>query len=116
MNSKILQRAMEDPEQADDMDRILARFGEVQEEYEHLGGYALEAQAREVLHGLGFKDDQIDGDVGALSGGWKMRVALARVLLGRPDVLLMDEPTNHLDIESIIWLEQFLKSYPGRAY
>ncbi len=63
--------------------------------------------------GLGFKDDQIDGDVGALSGGWKMRVALARVLLGMPDVLLMDEPTNHLDIESIIWLEQFLKSFPG---
>ena len=95
------------------MDRMLARFGEVQEEYEHLGGYALEAQAREVLHGLGFKDDQIDGDVGALSGGWKMRVALARVLLGRPDVLLMDEPTNHLDLESIIWLEQFLKSFQG---
>ena len=95
--------------------RILARFGEVQEEYEHLGGYTLEAQAREVLHGLGFQDDQIDGDVGALSGGWKMRVALARVLLGRPDVLLMDEPTNHLDIESIIWLEQFLKSFQGRC-
>jgi ATPase subunit of ABC transporter with duplicated ATPase domains len=108
-----LHRSMEDPEQADNMDRILERFGVVQEEYEHLGGYALEAQAREVLHGLGFKDDQIDGDVGALSGGWKMRVALARVLLGRPDVLLMDEPTNHLDLESIIWLEQFLKSYQG---
>ena len=108
-----LHRSMEDPEQADVMERILERFGEVQEEYEHLGGYALEAQAREVLHGLGFKDDQIDGDVGALSGGWKMRVALARVLLGRPDVLLMDEPTNHLDLESIIWLELFLKSYEG---
>src|SRR5664279_4826647 len=108
-----LHRAMEDPAQAGDMDRIIARFGEVQEAYEHLGGYTLEAQAREVLHGLGFKDDQIDGDVGELSGGWKMRVALARVLLGRPDVLLMDEPTNHLDIESIIWLEQFLKGYPG---
>src|SRR5579863_10187802 len=108
-----LQHALGDPAQADDMDRTLARFGEVQEEYEHLGGYALEAQAREVLHGLGFKDDQIDGDVGDLSGGWKMRVALARVLLGRPDVLLMDEPTNHLDLESIIWLEQFLKSYSG---
>ena len=92
-----LQHAMEDPAQAANMDRILERFGEVQEEYEHLGGYTLEAQAREVLHGLGFEDDQIDGDVGALSGGWKMRVALARVLLGRPDVLLMDEPTNHLD-------------------
>jgi len=105
-----LNHAMADPERVGDMDRILARFGEVQEEYEHLGGYALESQAREVLHGLGFADDQIDGDVGALSGGWKMRVAMARVLLGRPDVLLMDEPTNHLDIESIIWLEDFLKT------
>ncbi len=108
-----LQRAMEDPARIDEMDKILDRFGHVQEEYEHLGGYTLEAQAREVLHGLGFHEDQIDGDVGALSGGWKMRVALARVLLGRPQVLLMDEPTNHLDIESIIWLEHFLKSYEG---
>ena len=108
-----LNAAMADPERADDMDTILARFGEVQEEYEHLGGYALESQAREVLHGLGFDDERIDGDVGALSGGWKMRVAMARVLLGRPDVLLMDEPTNHLDIESIIWLEDFLKSTTG---
>ena len=108
-----LQHAMADPARADDMDRILARFGEVQEEYDHLGGYALESQAREVLHGLGFEDDRIDGDVGALSGGWKMRVAMARVLLGNPDVLLMDEPTNHLDIESIIWLENFLKTHAG---
>src|SRR3954467_14559628 len=108
-----LQNAMSDPAQADDLERILSRFGEVQEEYDHLGGYALEAQAREVLHGLGFEDDRIDGDVGELSGGWKMRVAMARVLLGRPDILLMDEPTNHLDIESIIWLEEFLKSLPG---
>jgi ATPase subunit of ABC transporter with duplicated ATPase domains len=108
-----LHHALEDPAGAGDMDRILARFGDVQEEYEHLGGYSLEAQAREVLHGLSFEDDQIDGDVGSLSGGWKMRVALARVLLGRPDVLLADEPTNHLDIESIIWLEHFLKTFPG---
>jgi ATPase subunit of ABC transporter with duplicated ATPase domains len=108
-----LNHAMSDPEQVGDMDRILARFGQVQEEYEHLGGYSLEAQAREVLHGLGFEEEQVDGDVGALSGGWKMRVALARVLLGRPDVLLADEPTNHLDLESIIWLEQFLKSFTG---
>jgi ATPase subunit of ABC transporter with duplicated ATPase domains len=108
-----LHRAMADPERADEFDAVLARFGEVQEQYEHLGGYTLEAQTREVLHGLGFEDDQIDGDVGALSGGWKMRVALARVLLGRLEVLLMDEPTNHLDIESIIWLEGFLKSFEG---
>ena len=108
-----LQHAMGDPARASEMDRILSRFGEVQEEYEHLGGYGLEAQAREVLHGLGFEDGVIDGDVGKLSGGWKMRVAMARVLLGRPDVLLMDEPTNHLDIESIIWLEEFLKTQPG---
>ncbi len=108
-----LQNAMSDPDRADEMEKILDRFGHVQEEYSHLGGYELEARAREVLHGLGFEDDRIDGDVGLLSGGWKMRVAMAKVLLGRPDVLLMDEPTNHLDIESIIWLEGFLKSYPG---
>jgi ATPase subunit of ABC transporter with duplicated ATPase domains len=111
-----LQHAMADPARLGEMDRILERFGEVQEEYAHLGGYALEGQAREVLHGLGFEDDRIDGDVGALSGGWKMRVAMARVLLGRPDVLLMDEPTNHLDIESIIWLEDFLTSQPGALF
>jgi ATPase subunit of ABC transporter with duplicated ATPase domains len=104
---------MSDPGRGDEMDKVLARFGEVQEEYDHLGGYALESQAREVLHGLGFDDERIEGDVGALSGGWKMRVAMARVLLGRPDVLLMDEPTNHLDLESILWLEDFLRSLPG---
>jgi ATPase subunit of ABC transporter with duplicated ATPase domains len=108
-----LQQAMADPERANDMATILERFGHVQEEYDHLGGYALESQAQEVLQGLGFDDERIHGDVGALSGGWKMRVAMARVLLGRPDVLLMDEPTNHLDIESIVWLERFLKSLPG---
>jgi ATPase subunit of ABC transporter with duplicated ATPase domains len=108
-----LQHAMSDPARTGEMDSILRRFGEVQEEYEHAGGYALESQAREVLHGLGFDDERTDGDVGELSGGWKMRVAMARVLLGRPDVLLMDEPTNHLDIESIVWLEDFLREFPG---
>src|SRR6185436_9388643 len=94
-------------------EQVLERFGHVQEEYQHLGGYELEARAREVLHGLGFGDDQIDGDVAALSGGWKMRVSMAKVLLGNFDVLLLDEPTNHLDIESIVWLERFLKSVPA---
>src|SRR5262249_32038827 len=92
-----LNHAMADPDGAGEMEKILDRFGAVQEEYEHLGGYALEAQAREVLHGLGFDDERVDGDVGHLSGGWKMRVAMARVLLMKPDILLMDEPTNHLD-------------------
>src|SRR6516225_8563783 len=108
-----LNHKMADPEYANSLDELLARVGDVQEEYDHLGGYSLEAQAREVLEGLGFTLEQIDGDVGNLSGGWKMRVALARVLLARPDVLLMDEPTNHLDIESIIWLERFLKTLPA---
>ncbi|APO73636.1 ABC transporter ATP-binding protein [Rhizobium etli 8C-3] len=108
-----LEAAMSDPAQADDMDRIIERYGEVQARYEELDGYALEGRAREVLGGLSFSQEMMDGDVGALSGGWKMRVALARILLMRPDVMLLDEPSNHLDLESLIWLEEFLKGYDG---
>ena len=108
-----LEKALADPARADEMERTLERFGNVQDAYMQGGGYELEARAREILHALGFEDAQMDGDVGALSGGWKMRVGLARILLGRPDVLLMDEPTNHLDIESILWLEKFIRDYPG---
>ena len=108
-----LEHAMGDPDRGGELEAILDRFGHVQEEYQHLGGYELEAKARACLHGLGFEDEQIDGDVGALSGGWKMRVSMAKVLLGNFDVLLMDEPTNHLDIESILWLENFLKAVPA---
>jgi ATPase subunit of ABC transporter with duplicated ATPase domains len=108
-----LEAAMADPERADEMDDIIVRYGEVQARFEELGGYALEGRAREVLSGLSFSQDMMDGDVGALSGGWKMRVALARILLMRPDAMLLDEPSNHLDLESLIWLEQFLKGYDG---
>ncbi|GBR74397.1 ABC-F family ATP-binding cassette domain-containing protein [Acidiphilium acidophilum] len=108
-----LEAAMADPDQADQLDTIIERFGDVQARFEELGGYALEGRAREVLDGLGFSQDMMDGDVGALSGGWKMRVALARILLMRPDVMLLDEPSNHLDLESLIWLEQFLAGYDG---
>jgi ATPase subunit of ABC transporter with duplicated ATPase domains len=108
-----LEAAMADPEQAEEMEDIIARYGEVQHRFEELDGYALEGRAREVLAGLSFSQEMMDGDVGALSGGWKMRVALARILLMRPDAMLLDEPSNHLDLESLIWLEQFLKGYEG---
>jgi ATPase subunit of ABC transporter with duplicated ATPase domains len=110
---KELEAAMADPDRADDMEAIIERYGEVQGRFEELGGYALEGKAREVLAGLSFSQEMMDGDVGALSGGWKMRVALARILLMRPDAMLLDEPSNHLDLESLIWLEQFLKDYEG---
>ncbi|WGD56666.1 ABC-F family ATP-binding cassette domain-containing protein [Bradyrhizobium sp. CB1650] len=108
-----LEAAMADPDKADEMDEIIARYGEVQHRFEELDGYALDGRAREALSGLGFSQEMMEGDVGALSGGWKMRVALARILLMRPDVMLLDEPSNHLDLESLIWLEKFLHDYEG---
>jgi len=108
-----LEHALADPERADELEALVERFGQVQARFDELGGYALESRAREILAGLGFTAEMMDGDVGALSGGWKMRVALARILLMRPDAMLLDEPSNHLDLESIIWLEEFLKGYPG---
>ncbi|MGO9429823.1 ABC-F family ATP-binding cassette domain-containing protein [Rhodoblastus sp.] len=108
-----LETAMADPDRADDMDEIIERYGEVQGRFEELDGYALEGRAREILAGLSFSQEMMDGDVSALSGGWKMRVALARILIMRPDAMLLDEPSNHLDLESLIWLEEFLKNYDG---
>ena len=110
---KQLEAAMADPDRADEMETIIERYGEVQGRFEELDGYGLDARAREVLAGLSFTNEMMDGDVGKLSGGWKMRVALARILLMRPDVMLLDEPSNHLDLESLIWLEHFLKGYEG---
>jgi ATPase subunit of ABC transporter with duplicated ATPase domains len=113
---KTLEAAMADPavyEDASRMEEIVTRYGEVQARFEELDGYALESRAREVLAGLSFSQEMMDGDVGKLSGGWKMRVALARILLMRPDAMLLDEPSNHLDLESLIWLENFLRAYEG---
>ena len=108
-----LEAAMVDPERIDEMDALVERYGEVQHRFEELDGYALDARAREVLAGLSFSQERMDGDVGLLSGGWKMRVALARILVMKPDAMLLDEPSNHLDLESLIWLEEFLKNYDG---
>src|SRR6185312_6197654 len=108
-----LEAAMVDPDQAANMDALVERYGVVQARFDELDGYALDARAREVLAGLSFTPERMDNDVGLLSGGWKMRVALARILLMRPDAMLLDEPSNHLDLESLIWLEDFLKTYEG---
>jgi ATPase subunit of ABC transporter with duplicated ATPase domains len=113
---KALEGAMADPARADAIEAIVARYGEVQARFEELDGYAQEGRAREVLAGLSFSQEMMDGDVGALSGGWKMRVALARILLMRPDAMLLDEPSNHLDLESLIWLEDYLKGYEGALF
>ena len=110
---KEIEAGLADPDRADEMEALIERYGEVQGRFEELDGYALEGRAYEVLAGLGFSQEMMDGDVGKLSGGWKMRVALARILLMRPDVMLLDEPSNHLDLESLIWLEDFLKNYDG---
>jgi ATPase subunit of ABC transporter with duplicated ATPase domains len=108
-----LEQALANPDRAAEMEALVDRFGEVQSRYDALGGYGLEGKAREILAGLGFDEPTMDNDVGTLSGGWKMRVALARILLMRPDMLLLDEPSNHLDLESLIWLESFLLAYDG---
>ena len=89
------------------------RYGHLQHEFERLGGYQRESRAQTILLGLAFKPDQLDQPLEQFSGGWRMRVELARLLLQNPEVLLLDEPTNHLDLQTVIWLESFLNNYDG---
>ncbi len=108
-----LERCAEDPLTDNEMEKLMERYGEAQMEYQQRGGYDLEARSREVLTGLGIEPRDHDSPVERFSGGWKMRIALAKILVLNPDVLLLDEPTNHLDIESILWLEAFLAGFKG---
>lgn len=109
-----LEEKLQDPELGEaEMMSVVERYGDLQAQFEAIGGYDLESRAQEILGGLGFSNEDMRVDVGKYSGGWKMRVSLAKILLLMPDVLLMDEPTNHLDVESIVWLEQWLKNFKG---
>jgi ATP-binding cassette subfamily F protein 3 len=107
---RALETAMAQPQSDAALADLLTRYGDAQEEFEHRGGYDLEARAQAVLTGLGIGPEAYHRPVETFSGGWKMRIALARILTLNPDVLLLDEPTNHLDVESIIWLEQWLST------
>jgi len=108
-----LEQKLCEPLDEDEMTKVLERYGDVQTEFDAAGGYELEIRAETVLTGLGIAGEDQKLPLETFSGGWKMRVALAGVLVCQPDLLLMDEPTNHLDMESIIWLEEWLKEYPG---
>jgi ATP-binding cassette subfamily F protein 3 len=105
---KVMEAAMCEPLDDDALATLLEKYGDAQEEFEHRGGYDLENRAQAVLTGLGIGPDDFVRPVESFSGGWKMRIALAKILTINPDVLLLDEPTNHLDVESIVWLESWL--------
>jgi len=108
-----LEHRMSDPSADPLTDAEMDKYGELQSEFLHRDGYNLETRAESVLTGLGIGPDRFNESVEHFSGGWKMRIALARILVLNPDVLLMDEPTNHLDVESIVWLEEWLKEFSG---
>jgi ATP-binding cassette subfamily F protein 3 len=108
-----LEASSENPISDDEMSELLEKYGEAQTEFESMGGYTLETRAQEILTGLGIGPDDYNRMTETFSGGWKMRIALSKILVTEPELLLMDEPTNHLDLESIIWLEEWLASFKG---
>jgi ATP-binding cassette subfamily F protein 3 len=108
-----IESELEDASDDDELAELMDEYGRLQHRFEALGGYGLESEARRILAGLGFADADVTRDIGEFSGGWMMRVALARLLLQNPDVLLLDEPTNHLDLASVEWLQGFLAQYAG---
>lgn len=108
-----IEARLAEPMDDDEMAKVLEKYGELQADFERLGGYDLDARAAEIVTGLGISPEDHGRDTGTFSGGWKMRIALAKILILNPDVLLMDEPTNHLDLESIVWLEDWLRSFKG---
>ncbi len=110
---KVLAEDLEAAEPGEDQERTLEEYGRLHDRFEALGGYTIESDARAVLFGLGFKEPDLERLTDEFSGGWQMRLALAKLLLRQPDVLLLDEPTNHLDLESVTWIEGFLRAYEG---
>ena len=109
----VLEADIAEETEDDERDRMLTEYARIRERFEHLGGYTIESDARAVMTGLGFRESDMGRQTEEFSGGWLMRIALAKILLQSPDILLLDEPTNHLDLESVTWLEGFLRGYDG---
>ena len=110
---KVLETEISETTNPDELEKLIQYYGELQTRFENMGGYNLETEAKKILFGLSFKERDLNRKTEEFSGGWLMRLALAKLLLSSPDLLLLDEPTNHLDLESVLWLEGFLRKYEG---